>query len=221
MRKDLLMIAAILADSYYHPLPIMDPDPAIPLHAVPVYTDASGNIGSLTFPSLGIFLTPFDGMHAAAFKIPFTTDFSLQSNGKSLIANTTSTLEALGLLVPLVIHPSRLAGEAVHFRIDNLAVVWAFRKKRSDDKLTETLIRAADLAAGAMGNRLFVSWMPRRSSRSTVIADDLTHVDFSSCLEYDWRALTVIYEDFPPPISKWMERAVHKRDLGYSINEWI
>ena len=116
-------------------------------------------------------------MHAAAFNIPFTTDFSLQSNGKSLITDTTPTLKALGLLVPLVIHLSRLA-EAVHFRIDNLAVVCAFRKKRSDDKLTETLIRAADLAAGAMGSRLLVFWMPRGSSRSTVIADELTHVDF-------------------------------------------
>ena len=221
MRKDLLMIAAILVDSYQHPLPITDPDPEIPLHAVPVFTDASGNIGSLTFPSLGIFFPPYDGMHAAGFSIPFMTDFLLQSNGKCLIADTTSTLEALGLLVPLVIYPARLARKAIHFRIDNLAVVWAFRKKRSDNKLTETLIRAADLVAGAMGSRLFVSWMPRRSSRSTVITDDLTLVDFSSCLEYDRRALIVIYEDFPPPISKWMERAVHKRDLGYSIIEWI
>ena len=72
-----------------------------------------------------------------------------------------------------------------------------------------------------MGSRLFVSWMPRRSSRSTIIADDLTHIDFSSCLEYDRRALTVVFEDFPPPILKWMERAVHTRELGYSIIEWM
>ena len=221
MRIDLLMFAAILVDSYEHPLPIMDPDPVAPLNAVPVYTDASGSIGGPTFPSLGVFFSPCDGMHAAAFSIPFTTDFLLQNNGGSLIADTTSTLEALGLLIPFAIHPSRLAGKAVHVRIDNQAVVWAFKKKRSDDRLTETIIRAADLVSGAMGSRLFVSWEPRRSSRSTIIADDLTHINFSSCLEYDPRAFTMVYEDFPPPISKWMEGAAYTRSLGHSVIEWM
>ena len=221
MRVDLMMMTAILVDTYHYPLPIMDPEPAIPLHAVPIYTDASGNIGSSTFPSLGIFFPPFDGTHSAAFAIPFSTDFLLQRNGHSLIADTTSTLEALGLLVPLVIYPSRIAGRAVHFRIDNLAVVWAFRKKRSDDKLAETIVRAAEIVAGSLGSRLFVSWEPRRSSRSTIIADDLTHIDFSTCLEYDRKALTVAYEDFPPPISRWMEGAIHTRDLGHSIIKWM
>ena len=166
MRVDLRMVAAILVDSYEHPLPIMDPEPVVPLNAVPLYTDASGSIGGTTFPSLGVFFSPFDGMHAAAFAIPFTTDFLLQNNGGSLIADTTSTLEVLGLLIPFAIHPSRLAGKAVHVRVDNLAVVWAFKKKRSDDRLAETIVRAADLVAGAMGSRLFVSWEPRRRCRS-------------------------------------------------------
>ena len=79
MRVDLMMMTAILVDTYHYPLPIMDPEPAIPLHAVPIYTDASGNIGSSTFPSLGIFFPPFDGTHSAAFAIPFTTVFCFRA----------------------------------------------------------------------------------------------------------------------------------------------
>ena len=221
LRQDLLMAAAILVDTFHNPLPIVDPDPPIPLHAVEVYTDASGSVKCPSFPSLGIFISPSEGMHSAAFSIPFSTDFLLQSNGTGLIAETTSTLEALGLLVPLVIYPHRFVGREVHILIDNLAVVSSFHKRRSNDRLAETIIKAAYLVAGALNCRLFVSWIGRRSTRSTCIADDLTHVDFSSALQYDCHALTVFYEDFPPPISKWMEGAVEYRDLGHDIIHWM
>ena len=144
-----------------------------------------------------------------------------EDDGSGLIAETTSTLEALGLLVPLSIYPHRFVGREVHTLIDNLAVVSGFQKRRSNDRLADTIIRAARLVAGALDCRLFVSWIGRRSTRSACIADDLTHVDFSSTLHYDSLALTMFYEDFPPPISKWMERAVEYRDLGHDIIKWI
>ena len=40
MCEDLLMFAAILVDTYHHPLHLMDPAPAVQLHTVPIYTDA-------------------------------------------------------------------------------------------------------------------------------------------------------------------------------------
>ena len=66
-----------------------------------------------------------------------------------------------------------------------------------------------------------MSWIGRRSSRSTCIADDLTHGDFSSVLQYDRFAMTTLYEDFPGPISRWMEGASESRDLGHDMIEWI
>ena len=221
VRQDLLMAAAILVDSYDNPLPIIDPDPSIPLHAVKVFTDASGCVKGPYYPSLGIFISPSDGMHGAAFSIPFSTDFLLQSNGSALIADTTSTLEALGLLVPLAIYPDRFVGREVHLLVDNMAVVSTARKKRSSDRLAQTVVKAAFLVAGALDCRLYVSWIGRRSSRSTCIADDLTHGDFSSVLQYDRLAMTTLYEDFPGPISRWMEGASESRDLGHDMIEWI
>ena len=114
LKQDLLMAAAILVDSFRNPLPIVDPDPPIPLHALKVYTDASGSVKGPTYPALGIFISQSEGINAAAFSIPFSTDFLLQSNGSGLIAETTSTLEALGLLVPLSIYPHRFVGREVH-----------------------------------------------------------------------------------------------------------
>ena len=112
--QDLLMVAAVMADTDDHPLPIVDPDPPIPLWATLIYPDASGNIGGATSPALGVLFPPQNLMHAAAFSLPFPTDFLLQSNGSGLVANTTSTLEALGLIIPLLVAPYRCVGKPLH-----------------------------------------------------------------------------------------------------------
>ena len=72
--------------------------------------------------------------------------------------------------------------------------------------------------AGALACRLFVSWTLRRSEAESVIADDLTHMDFSSALALDQHAFTSI-QSFPPPISEWMRQPGYSRDLGHGILE--
>ena len=219
--QDLLMVAAIMADTHHHPLPIVDPDPTAPLCAMHVYTDASGHIAGPTSPALGIFFPPQDLLHARADSLPFPTDFLLQSNGASLVADTSSTLESLGILIPMMIDPGRCAGKSLHFHIDNYAVVSAFKKRRSGDKLTHTVIRAAYLLAGALACKLHVSWIPRRSERLSVIADDLTHINFQTALTLDPSCTTTTHQAFPPPVSSWMWKPQHNRDLGHEIVAWM
>ena len=54
--QDPLMVATVMTDTYDHPLPIVDPDPPIPLWATLIYPDASGNIGGAT--ALGALFPP-------------------------------------------------------------------------------------------------------------------------------------------------------------------
>jgi len=219
--KDLLLVAAIIADTHQHPLPIMDPDPSPPLSAVPIFTDASGKIGGKTSPALGILFPSHDLQHSAAYSLPFLTDFLLSSSGSSLVANTTSTLEALGILLPMMVDPFRCVGRSLHFHIDNIAVVFSFKKRRSHDRLAHTIIRAAYLIAGALACTLYVSWIPRRSNLCSKIADDLTHGDFSSVGMLDKHAFTRAYETFPPPIRGWMKSPQYDRDLGHKAISWM
>ena len=156
-----------------------------------------------------------------AHSLPFPTDFLLKPNGTCLVANTSSTLEALGILIPLMIDPHRCVGRDIRFHIDNFAVVCAFKKRRSGDKLAHTVIRAAYLVAGALACKLFVTWIPRRSNVASIIADDLTHIDFTSALETHPYCSTTLHEDFPPPVSNWMGNPVHDRDLGHNILHWM
>ena len=101
VRTDVLMLAALMAATFSHPLPIMDPNPPAPLSATPIYPDASGHIASPTSPSLGTFFPAHGMMHSAAHSLPFPTDFLLSSNSGKLVADTTSTLEAMGILLPV------------------------------------------------------------------------------------------------------------------------
>ena len=218
--EDLLMVAGLLTDTYENPLPIVDPDPPVPLGCVSIYTDASGNIAGPTSPCLGVFFPSHDLQQSMAISFPFPTNFLLQSNGTGIVADTTTTLESLGILLPMVTDPFRCVGRNIQVLIDNIAVVFNFKKRRSNDKLAHTIIRASYLIAGALACKLFVTWIPRRSDRESVIADDLTHMDFSTSIDFDQHACTRV-QDFPLPIAEWMRNPSHDRDLGHQILAWM
>ena len=121
----------------------------------------------------------------------------------------------------MMIEPHRCVGRSLHFHIDNYAVVCSVRKRRSHDRLVQTLIRAAFLVSGALACKIFVSWTGRRSDPPSVIADDLTHMDFSSTILLDQYAHTMAHQQFPEPISRWMRYPCFDRDLGHKIINWM
>ena len=93
-------------------------------------------------------------------------------------------------------------------------------KRRSNDKLSHFIIRAAYIVAGALGCKLFVSWVSRRTDTGSVIADDLTHMDFSSAQALDTHTFRSV-QPFPPPITAWLKTPSHDRDLGHNILSWM
>ena len=72
--QDLLMVGAVMTDTYDNPLPTTDSDPPAPLCSVPIYPDASWHL-----------------QQTAAFNFPVPTDSLLQSKGTGLVADTTTT----------------------------------------------------------------------------------------------------------------------------------
>jgi len=93
-------------------------------------------------------------------------------------------------------------------------------KRRSNDKLSHSIIRAAYIVAGALGCKLFVSWVSRRTDTGSVIADDLTHMVFSSAQALDKHTFRSV-QPLPPPITAWMKNPSHDRDLGHNILSWM
>ena len=98
VRQDLLLVAMLIADTYVHPLPIMDPDSLLYTYTLLLV----GTWGKKSSPSLGILFPLEDMQQVGADSLPFPTDFLLKANGICFVANTSSTLEALGTLTPLM-----------------------------------------------------------------------------------------------------------------------
>ena len=122
----------------------------------------------------------------------------------------------------MMIDPHRCIGRDIHFHIGNFAVVCSFKKRRRGDRLAHTVIGAAYLvAAVGLACKLFVTWIPRRSNVASVIADDLTHINFTSALETYPYCSTTKHNAFPPPVSDWMRNPVHDRNLGHNILLWM
>ena len=68
-KKDVLMLAAVIVDTFEHPLPKMRQLPVMLLHAIPIYTDASGHIAGPVSPALGIFIASSHGFPSVALAI--------------------------------------------------------------------------------------------------------------------------------------------------------
>ena len=124
--------------------------------------------------------------------------------GKQVYCKTTM-LECLAFLSILCLDPLRFIEEEVLFHIDNIASVIALKKGRSKDPLATTIVRAARVVAASLGCCLFAEWEKRRSSRCSIIADDLTH---NLIGELDEEELHSYVENhlisFPEPILEWM-----------------
>ena len=117
-----------------------------------------------------------------------------------------------------MIDPHRCIGRDIHFHIDNFAVVCSFKKRRRGDRLAHTVIGAAYLvAAVGLACKLFVTWIPRRSNVASIIADDLTHINFNSAFDLDRHCETNVHDEFPPPLKSWMWCPVYDWDTGSSL----
>jgi len=97
----------------------------------------------------------------------------------------TTTLEAVGLLLPFLSIPEALAGKDIVFRTDNIAVVFGWESKSVKfDRTASIMIKAVVLLASFLGCRVFVEHLPRMSSMEASIADHLSRL--SSMEDEDW-----------------------------------
>ena len=116
-------------------------------------------------------------------------------------------------------------GQVVSFNLDNMTAVAALAMGRSiKDELATTVTRVAGVVAAAIGCTMALVWMPRRSDRHSIIADNLTHSPKGSLSTEELTAYLVLgMVASPTPTLKWMENSVEDPFLGrkceLSLNE--
>ena len=94
----------------------------------------------------------------------------------------STTLESVGLLLPMIAFPEKVAGRNLVFSIDNIAVMhgWLSGYVRNDRTASEVL-KAAQYMAAFLGVTIYVRHVPRVSNPLAHMADEISRkeVDFS------------------------------------------
>ena len=129
----------------------------------------------------------------------------------------------MGYLAPMLLCPQRFKGQSACFNLDSIAAVCAQNSGKSNkDNLVTTVIRATRVVAPAIGCTMSSEWVPRRSDRQSVIADDLTH-NITSTLSGEeleaYMALATVA--CPPPVLSWMDNPVEDATLGKKCVLWL
>jgi hypothetical protein len=87
----------------------------------------------------------------------------------------TTTLEAIGVLLPFLCMPEQLVGQHLVFTVDNIAVVygWDNRCVKFDDAAS-IILSAVHHIAMYLGSVVHILHSPRRSSKWEVLVDNLS-----------------------------------------------
>ena len=90
------------------------------------------------------------------------------------------------------------------------------------DPLATTIIRAARVVAANCGIDIYTEWEPRRTSRGSRVADNLSHNLLRELTHQELEAyLENGYVNFPAPILQWMAHPEPDQSLGLKCVKWI
>jgi len=94
------------------------------------------------------------------------------------------------------------------------------------DELTTAIvgasrIKACRIVAAYLHCNISAEWIPRRSNRQSVVADDLTHNLTASLTKEELSAyLEGCMVEFPPPMAQWMANPIEDKTLGRKCVLW-
>ena len=104
----------------------------------------------------------------------------MDEKGRSFGSKST-TLEAIGMLLPFLTLPEKIKERHIVFKIDNLAVLfgWYSGFVRNDESASEVL-KSVHYLSGALGTTVHVEHVDRVSNEMAELADELSSKDCSS-----------------------------------------
>jgi len=129
----------------------------------------------------------------------------------------TTTLEALGLLIPFAVIPEVVAGKDVVFETDNIAVVFGWNTKSVKfDRTASILIKAVVLLSSFLGCRVFVEHLPRMTTKKAILTDHLSRL--SSMEKDDWDMLKGAQEGhLSGALVDWIECPTEDESLPFVL----
>lgn len=122
----------------------------------------------------------------------------------------STTLESIGVLLPFIAFPEKLAGKELMFYVDNIAVVYGWEKGgvKKDESATE-ILKTVHVLSSYLGCRVYVRHIHRVSNDLADLADDLTRRSIPEKAEFR-EALDKA--EFKPLETSWMNHFLCKND---------
>ena len=131
-----------------------------------------------------------------------------RSRSGRYFGSKSGTLEAVGLLLPALTDPGRLTGRHVVLEVDNLGVVFGWKKKHSkEDPETSLLLRCLHVLEARLACKFYVQHVKRCSTKMAELADKLTRT--STTDEECWKALaTAERKELTGELAEWLTKPV-------------
>jgi hypothetical protein len=215
--KDLKIWYAVIAESgdwLYIPREQEHPDTT----AIYFTSDAAGGLGNEEWAgvvSLGHYEEKAFWFMCRG-KWPECIYWLQDEKGASFAAKMT-TLELVGLFLPLLTIPEIVRGKNIVLGVDNVSVVFAWENGSvSGDKHASVLVRALHLVSLFLECRVFVQHIPRMSTLSSYMADSLTRQ--STATADVWAAVVGADVREPPEVLwRWLRNPTIDWNLGLSM----
>jgi hypothetical protein len=183
---DLRVWAAAIMDTVTsHPIPHRQDRPG--LNSILFVSDAAG----AQFIRQGDYFTPFctDEYRGAASlsedpngiwfcaRLTWPRHFLLEARDEKnhAFGCKSSTLEAVGVLLPFLCCPAAIAGQDIVLHTDNEPVVFGWNSRKvKNDASASILIRAVHIISFYLGCKVTIEHLPRNSNPLSKLADQLT-----------------------------------------------
>ena len=130
---------------------------------------------------------------------------TLQDEKGIFFGHKSTTLESVGLLLPLLVFPDKVAGRNIIFMVDNMAVLYGWNKGivKNDNSATEVL-KAVQYLASFLGVTVYVEHVPRMSDPLAAMADELSRKS----------------KDFSGRTTRILKNTLH-REVSNCLTEWL
>jgi hypothetical protein len=190
-----LLIWANIAKSCSEGMPIPTPPHKPPISALVFTSDAAGlNLKSeipsdtdrASYSKLGVASVGSDRdqkqiCFASRLWWPATFIYEKCDSRNHRFATKSSTLEAIGLLLPFISTPNLLRGKSVILLVDNMSLVWGWKKGHvKHDYEASIMLRALNLLSIMLSCQTYVEHLPRMSSPTAILTDHLSRESSTS-----------------------------------------
>ena len=219
--QDMRVWAAVIThSSRWTTIPLELSNP--PLNSLHFTSDAAGGLGTEDWAGVASLGVSDNGNFWYLCRGCWPEAIFKNSDEKgSKYASKTTTLEVVGLLLPLLTIPEKVAGKNIVLGVDNIAAVFGWENRSvSGDRSASILIRALHIVASFLETRIFVQHVPRLSSLASIMADNLTRA--STAKADVWATVMEAKQYDPPaPLWEWLSDPHDDWQLGLKFVDWI